>query len=82
MERLRRGAGKTGKSERLIMSFISTKEAQKLAELMGIKVSIPTIITWLRKYNLGHQLGRKRGQWVVDSDAFERFLESGWYDVQ
>ena len=55
--------------------YISTKEAIAMAKKAGISVSLPTIISWCKKFELGHQLGGHGGVWAIERNRFENFLQ-------
>jgi hypothetical protein len=52
---------------------IAIEEASKL----GIEVSKPTLIKWIKKYTLGFQLGDEGGKWYVYPHKFMRYINGG-----
>jgi hypothetical protein len=54
--------------------YLTTTEALQFAERVNISVTLPTIISWCRKFRIGHQLGGLHGHWVVDQKKLEEFL--------
>ena len=53
--------------------YITIKQAKDMIEGLGLVITIPTIISWLKKHNLGHQLG-KRGRWIINYKLFNEFI--------
>lgn len=52
-------------------TVISTKEAMALASMGTTR---PTIISWVKRYNLGKKRG---GMWAIDKKKFMSFLQNG-----
>lgn len=51
-----------------------TKALEKAAE-KGIELSRPTLIKWIERYNLGHQLGGSGGKWYVNPEKYMRYID-------
>ena len=51
--------------------------AIKEAEKIGIEVSKPTLIKWIKKFQLGFQLGHAGGKWYVFPYKYTRFINGG-----
>lgn len=60
--------------------LISLQEAHDIAVASGITVTIPTLINWVSKNDLGMQLSGKNGKWFVDRDKFDKFINWGNQD--
>ena len=54
--------------------YLSTTEALQVAEHLGVSVTLPTMISWCRKFGIGHQLGGQHGHWMVRRGKLEEFL--------
>lgn len=53
---------------------IGTTEALALVrEKAGIDITLPTLIAWARKNNLGRQFGNR---WFIDKDSLIDYLET------
>ena len=62
------------------IEYLSTKEAQDLAQKAGLgPVCLETIRTWTVKFKLGTKIG---GRYRITKAHFERFLKDGnkWED--
>lgn len=65
----------TKENEILEKMYMNTKEAVQMAADMGIKCTMPTMITWCRKHKIGHQVGKEGGgKWIIDIKKFINFL--------
>lgn len=53
----------------------TTEEALELAGKVGIKPTKPTLISWLTKFDLGHQIGGKGGHWIINATKFDNWLK-------
>jgi len=54
--------------------YINTLEARKMVKdkfLLNKAPSLPTIITWIKEYNLGYKFV---GRWKIDKEKFMEFL--------
>lgn len=61
---------------------ITLSEAIELWEQKGGKVSRPTAAEWVKKYNLGIQLGDNHGRYVIDKKRWIMFINTGdYYDA-
>jgi hypothetical protein len=57
--------------------LIDTAQALDLVEKKtGIKITLPTMISWVKKNNLGSQPYGKRGLWYVDRNKLLNHLKS------
>ena len=57
--------------------LITINEAMRIADELGIVISRPTAIDWVKKHKLGHQPGKtKTSHWVVNQYLWEEFLKS------
>lgn len=54
--------------------YLNITEAQAEIKKHAVIVSRPTIIKFIRKYNLGHQIGEKGGKWAVHAEKWRRFI--------
>lgn len=54
--------------------YVSTATARKLIRVMGFTATLPTLITWCKKYRLGRLVG---GRWYVRRELLIRFLREG-----
>ena len=54
--------------------YLTTTEAIQVAEHLGVSVTLPTMISWCRKFGIGHQLGGQHGHWLVRREKLEEFL--------
>ena len=55
--------------------FLSTAEAHIAIETeLGDTISYPTLIDWIRKYEIGYKIG---GRWRVDRIKLKSFLKGG-----
>ena len=56
--------------------YISPGEAVKIAAKLAIRITVPTICKYAKKYKFGFQLGSpgQGGRWQIDKDKFERFI--------
>lgn len=49
------------------VEYIDTLQACDLIERkMGITITLPTLIHWVKKYQLGRQMGGKNSKWYID----------------
>jgi hypothetical protein len=55
-------------------NLIETKEALEIIERLFRPTSLPTLIKWCSKYNLGLKIG---GRWFVDKIRLIEFLTRG-----
>ena len=55
--------------------FINAKEALYIAEEKGITITLMTLLTWVKKHNLGHQPGGENSIWVINRSKYIDFLE-------
>ena len=55
--------------------YITIAEALSEMKVHAIPVSRPTIIKFIRRYNLGHQIGEKGGKWAVHAEKWRRFID-------
>lgn len=46
-----------------------------MSKKFAIPISRPTIIKYLKKFDLGHQIGDKGGKWAVHADKWRRFID-------
>lgn len=53
----------------------TTEEALELLSRVGIRTTKPTLINWLTKFELGHQIGGKGGNWIINAVKFDGWLE-------
>lgn len=58
-------------------SYWTIGTAIKEAEKIGVEVSRPTLIRWIRVYGLGFQLGGEGGKWYVFPNKFKRYINGG-----
>lgn len=57
------------------IEYIDTVEAQQIILDAGFGTkSNQTIISWIKRHNLGKKIG---GRWALDKSKFERFIEGG-----
>lgn len=55
--------------------YCNTREAVQMADDFGIKCTMPTMISWCRNHNIGHQVGSGgSGKWIVDVEKFTKFI--------
>jgi hypothetical protein len=55
--------------------FIDVNEAIRIAKAIGICITRPTALKWIKDNNLGHQPGRaKTSRWVVNKSKWKDFL--------
>ena len=54
--------------------YLSTTEALLVAKHFGVSVTLPTMISWCRKFGIGHQLGGQHGHWWIRQGKLEEFL--------
>ncbi len=59
------------------MELIKTKDALEILEEKGNPIVKATLINWIKKYHLGIKIG---GQWRIDKEKFENFIENGGDD--
>jgi hypothetical protein len=53
--------------------YINTQEALKrIGELRVYTPSLPTLIEWIKKYDLGHKVG---GRWRVNKEKLDKFMK-------
>ena len=52
-------------------------KAMEEAEKLGIEISKPTLIKWIKRYSLGFQLGDQGGKWYVFPKKFMRYINGG-----
>ena len=52
--------------------IITIKQAQQVARELGFDRSIPTLISWVKKYRLGYKVG---GPWQVQTEKFISYLK-------
>ena len=57
-----------------VETYLTTTEALLVAEHLGVSITLPTMISWCRKFGIGHQLGGQHGHWLVRRDKLEEFL--------
>ena len=61
---------------------ISLTEAMQICSQKGMTLTRPTAAEWVKKYNLGVQLGDLHGRYVVDKKRWITFVNTGdWYDT-
>uniref|UniRef100_A0A6M3IL97 Uncharacterized protein n=1 Tax=viral metagenome TaxID=1070528 RepID=A0A6M3IL97_9ZZZZ len=51
---------------------ITIKQAHEVAKELGFDRTIPTIIAWVKKYQLGYRVG---GSWQVQTEKFISYLK-------
>lgn len=56
------------------IEYIDTVQALDLMEQQGITVTLPTLINWVRKYNLGSQHGGRKGKWYINKKKLLQHL--------
>ena len=55
--------------------YVDTTKARKMIADQGYgTISLPTVITWCRKYKLGTKVG---GRWFIDKEKLNTFLRKG-----
>jgi hypothetical protein len=52
---------------------VAIEQAKKL----GVEVSKPTLVKWIRNYKIGFQLGGEGGKWYVFPEKFMRYVNGG-----
>ena len=52
-------------------NLINTNKALKIAKDYDLSCTLPSLITWIEKYNLGYKVG---GRWYIDKAKFKKFL--------
>jgi hypothetical protein len=57
--------------------YWSTTKAIEKAAVVGIEVSLPTLIKWCQEYKLGFQLGGKGGKWYILPEKYMKYIHSG-----
>jgi len=62
-------------SPRKVKQTISTTQAIDIADTMGIPMSLPTLISIIKKQKLGFQLNGKFSDWKIDQEKWERYLK-------
>ena len=55
-----------------MVDLINTKVAIQTMIQHGIKATLPTIISWIKKYQFGKKIG---GRWYLDEAKFIEFLK-------
>lgn len=53
-----------------------SKSIEKANEI-GVEVSKPTLIKWIKRYALGFQLGDEGGKWYLYPQKFMRYINGG-----
>lgn len=56
------------------LDYLTTTEALMLVGFKKYHITLPTLLTWCKKYNIGRKVG---GRWYIDRDKFTSFLENG-----
>ncbi len=54
-------------------TIIKTPEALQLAADEGVKITLPTLISWCKKFSIGHMVG---GRWYVYQRRLELMIDS------
>lgn len=55
--------------------FISINEAMNIAKELGIPITRPTAIRWIKKFDLGYQPGKSSySHWVVNKIKWKDFI--------
>lgn len=52
---------------------VAIEQAKKL----GVEVSKPTLVKWIRNYKIGFQLGGEGGKWYVFPEKLMRYINGG-----
>lgn len=55
-----------------MVEYITTKEALELLEKNGHSITLPTMINWISKYDLGEKVA---GRWRVNKEKLEEFIK-------
>ncbi len=56
------------------LDYLTTTEAMMLVGFKKYHITLPTLLTWCKKYTLGRKVG---GRWYIDRGKFTAFLENG-----
>lgn len=54
--------------------YIDTTTALQLVFIKGFSISLPTLISWIRTYQIGKKVG---GRWRVDRQKLIEMLDKG-----
>jgi hypothetical protein len=54
---------------------ISPEDALTVANRMGILMTKPTVIKYVKKLGMGGQIGGKGGRWQINTEKWEAFLK-------
>ena len=55
--------------------FITISEAHAVCKKHAVPISRPTIIKYIKRFELGHQVGEKGGKWAVHAEKWRRFVD-------
>ena len=50
----------------------TTKAIKEIEREFGITISLPTMIAWIKKYDLGYKL---EGRWICSKEKLNDFIE-------
>jgi len=59
------------------VKLINTKEArEEIKRVFGVTITVPTMISWIQKYDLGKKMA---GRWYCDSEKFKAFIQENLF---
>ena len=64
-------------SKKNVKVYWSLSKAIEEAAKIGIELSKPTAIKWIKRYALGFQLGDEGGKWYLYPQKFMRYINGG-----